>query len=279
MLKSINYFCNGNVGETDVKFKEGQHFAVFSDVHANLPALEAVLSDIDKAGIRDIWCLGDLVDFAPWPNEVITMIRDRNITTIIGNHDKRVALNRPVSLRPWYSTYEQEAHEQAIALSKDTLSKENLEWISSLPRTISIKVGTVRIMMVHASPDSMSEPVHREFPKNKIFEWQTKHEFDILICSHTHCADIREIVRDDGSTVTVANTGSVGRITAGEPHATWLRGCYTNDRLELKTQYVNYDVVSVVQAIKESSVPDFYAEELYINGIDIFPRIIKKSAN
>ncbi|WP_413733902.1 metallophosphoesterase family protein [Sodalis sp. RH21] len=55
----------------------GRQIAIFSDVHANLPALNAVLRDIDARGITDIFCLGDLVDFAPWPNEVIELIRKR----------------------------------------------------------------------------------------------------------------------------------------------------------------------------------------------------------
>ncbi|STQ42505.1 Calcineurin-like phosphoesterase superfamily domain [Ewingella americana] len=71
-----------------------RQIAVFSDVHANLPALKAVLEDIDARQITEIYCLGDLVDFAPWPNEVIELVRQRQIPTVMGNHDDRVAFDR-----------------------------------------------------------------------------------------------------------------------------------------------------------------------------------------
>ncbi len=57
-------------------------FAIFSDVHANVPALNAVLADIDRHGITRIYCLGDVVDFAPWPNEVIALLRERQIPVL-----------------------------------------------------------------------------------------------------------------------------------------------------------------------------------------------------
>lgn len=75
--------------------------AIFSDVHGNLPALEVVLKDMDRRGIRQKFCLGDLVDFAPWGNEVIRKIRDQNIPCLMGNHDERIAFDMPVFL--WIS--------------------------------------------------------------------------------------------------------------------------------------------------------------------------------
>ncbi|WP_263356173.1 metallophosphoesterase family protein [Acidicapsa ligni] len=71
--------------------QQAYRIAVFSDVHGNLPALEAVLKAIDSSHPDVILCLGDLVDFAPWPNEVIEVIRSRNIGTLMGNHDERIA--------------------------------------------------------------------------------------------------------------------------------------------------------------------------------------------
>ena len=61
-----------------------------SDIHANLPALEAVWTDIQKHAPDNIFCLGDLVNFAGWDNEVIDFIKQHNITTIQGNHDEGI---------------------------------------------------------------------------------------------------------------------------------------------------------------------------------------------
>lgn len=71
--------------------------AIISDIHANLPALEAVLNDIQtNYTTEDIYCLGDLVDAAPWHNEVIELIEARGIPTVMGNHDERIVLNSQV---------------------------------------------------------------------------------------------------------------------------------------------------------------------------------------
>lgn len=71
------------------------NIAVISDIHGNLPALQAVLRDITSRQIDRIYCLGDLVNFAPWPNEVIELIRAENIPTLCGNHDLSIGLNKP----------------------------------------------------------------------------------------------------------------------------------------------------------------------------------------
>ncbi|PIQ21524.1 MAG: YfcE family phosphodiesterase, partial [Cytophagales bacterium CG18_big_fil_WC_8_21_14_2_50_42_9] len=64
--------------------------ALFSDIHANLPALEAVLADMDQQNLDAVYCLGDLVGYATWPNEVVAEIRKRRIPTIAGNYDEGV---------------------------------------------------------------------------------------------------------------------------------------------------------------------------------------------
>lgn len=71
--------------------------ALFSDIHGNLPALEAVLSDIDKYRPDEIYCLGDLLNFAPWTNEIIDLLRERNIPVVMGNHDEGIGNHMPFS--------------------------------------------------------------------------------------------------------------------------------------------------------------------------------------
>ena len=66
-------------------------YALISDIHANLPALEAVLRDIDSRRVDAIYHLGDLTGYAPWPNETIALLRQRGIPGIAGNYDSTVA--------------------------------------------------------------------------------------------------------------------------------------------------------------------------------------------
>ena len=71
-------------------------YALISDIHANLPALEAVLADIDRRGEVDaIFHLGDLVGYAPWPNEVVSLLRERGIAGIAGNYDSTTGTDHP----------------------------------------------------------------------------------------------------------------------------------------------------------------------------------------
>jgi predicted phosphodiesterase len=71
-------------------------YALISDIHANLPALEAVLADIDReAEVDTIYHLGDLVGYAPWPNEVVALIRERGLQGIAGNYDSTTATDYP----------------------------------------------------------------------------------------------------------------------------------------------------------------------------------------
>src|SRR5439155_20678883 len=64
------------------------HLAVLADVHANLPALEAVLADVDRVAPAGSWVAGDLIGYNPWPNEVLQILRDRRMKAIRGNHDR-----------------------------------------------------------------------------------------------------------------------------------------------------------------------------------------------
>ena len=68
-------------------------FAVYSDVHGNLPGLEAILADIDRRVIAQSLCLGDLVGYGPFPNEVAALVRDRGVPTLMGNYDQGVGFS------------------------------------------------------------------------------------------------------------------------------------------------------------------------------------------
>jgi hypothetical protein len=118
--------------------------AIISDLHSNLPALHAVLEDIDKKRPDAVFCLGDLVDFAPWPNEVIETIRQWRAATIMGNHDERIAFDRAIIPLEKHTKEEREARVRAIEFTRRMVTAENREYLSGLPRTVRICFGTGR---------------------------------------------------------------------------------------------------------------------------------------
>lgn len=248
---------------------ESLKFAIFSDVHANLPALESVLSSVDELGIRDIYCLGDLVDFAPWQNECIDLIRKRNIPVVCGNHDDRVAFDRTVTPLSWHSAREQISRLTAIEYSKSTLTPSNKEYLRTLPSSIKIDVGggSVKfpILLVHASPTSLHEYIYEDHSECDLIRMLTDANVKAMITGHTHIAYVRHLssIKD---VLIVANTGAVGRIKKGQPNATWLEGEFKQGRLSLKIHVENYDVKKVAVAIKASDIPDYYAENIMRNS-------------
>jgi predicted phosphodiesterase len=164
--------------------------AVFSDVHGNLPALEVVLKDIEKRGIRQRFCLGDLVDFAPWGNEVIEKIRNLNIPCLMGNHDERIAFNIPVVPLSKHSEEETNARFIAIDHSKKYITEENKKFLSELPFHLKLnyKVGEKywNIQLVHSSLSSNDTYLY-ESEKDEIFTTMLKDsQSEVIVMGHTH---------------------------------------------------------------------------------------------
>ena len=140
----------------DVKeFKPMKKIAIISDIHANLPALEKVLEDIHSNFKADqIYCLGDLTDGAPWANEVINLIRQHDIPTIMGNHDERIAFDYEVFPLKKHTLEEQLARAETIRQTKETISETNSEYLSELTEKVS---GEVIISISRNGEDIISK--------------------------------------------------------------------------------------------------------------------------
>ena len=121
-----------------------KRFALISDIHSNLTALQAVLERIEAEGLDEIWCLGDVVGYGAEPNECVEIVRRiADGRTIIGNHDIAVAR----SPEGYLSLFNPDA-KRAVHYQREVLTGENLEWLASLPR--SLREGD--IFFFHGSP-------------------------------------------------------------------------------------------------------------------------------
>ncbi len=126
---------------------DNDRFAIVSDIHSNLEALQAVLADIDDRGIKEIVCLGDVVGYGANPKECLDLIRERARLTMMGNHDHAV-LYEPTNFNP--------PAEQACYWTRRTLEDEpdtelrNARWafLGSLP----IRMKELDVLFLHASP-------------------------------------------------------------------------------------------------------------------------------
>jgi len=232
-----------------------QSITVFGDIHANQPALSAVLADMDARGLHDRYCLGDLVGYGVMPNEVIRTIRNAGCATLMGNYDQGVG-NDSADCDCAYTTREsRELGERSIAWSNAHTTTENKAYLRELPFSIPLQVGELKILLVHGSPRRINEYLYEDRPDRSLERLFEGNDSDVIVCGHTHIPYWR--VLPGGRQV--VNAGSVGKPKDGDP-----RACYAVlkvDGRELKVDFVRveYDVEEAARAIEASEMPDEFA--------------------
>lgn len=233
--------------------------AIISDIHANLPALHAVLEDIDRKTPDATFCLGDLVDFAPWPNEVIETLRRRGIPTLMGNHDERIAFDHKIIPLAKHGPDERVARVCAIENTRRTISPENRAYLSCLPRELWISHGTgnnaKRILLVHGSPRSTDEYIYEDHSERDLASMLRKRGADAVVMGHTHLPYIRKVAGHK----LVLNAGSVGRSKEKRLSASYLILTISGSSISPHIVRVPYPVEDTIKGIVESTIPDFYA--------------------
>lgn len=250
--------------------------AFFSDVHANLPALEAVLESIDSEDPDAVYCLGDLVGYAPWPNEVVSTIRSRRIPTLAGNYDEGVGL-RSGDCGCAYRTPEDEARGAAsIAYTNDVIEDDARAYLAALPRHLRIEMAPPRasvdagycVLMVHGSPAKVNQYLFEDHPDRSLLRLMRDADADVMLFGHTHKPWHRAI-RDDatGRFRHAINLGSVGKPKDGDPRACWVLldlaadvSLDDSDAINPTFVRVPYDVERTAAAIEASPLPNPFAD-------------------
>ncbi|MGK6343771.1 metallophosphoesterase family protein [Chryseobacterium sp. DT-3] len=243
--------------------------AVFSDVHGNLPALEAVFADMEKRGIHQRFCLGDLVDFAPWGNEVIEKIRKLSIPCLMGNHDERIAFDIPVVPLCKHSEEETEARFIAIDHSKKHITELNKRFLSELPFHLKLnyKIGERHwnIQLVHSSLASNDTYLYESEDDEAFIHMLEESQSDIVVMGHTHLS-FKKYFEAEGWAV---NCGSVGRSKEENRLASYLILTLEEEQIFPEIVQIAYPVEETVRGIEESGIPDYYAAFLKNERISV----------
>ncbi len=218
--------------------------AVLSDVHANLPALEAVLKDVDAHRPDEVWVAGDLVGYNPWPNEVVQVLKDRRVRAIRGNHD-RAALSGDTS---WFN----ELAAAAIRWTRIVLTPASVGYLSSLEDRVRVPVAEGTVAMYHGSPRNDDEYV-MPWAADDALVRMAGAPFTIL--GHTHLP--MSLAFPSGLLV---NPGSVGQPRDQDPRAAW--GLLDTAARRFSLRRVTYDVGAVVRAIHKAGLPAALGERL-----------------
>jgi putative phosphoesterase len=227
--------------------------ALLGDVHANLPALEAVLAHARQQGAEALWNIGDFVGYGAFPEQSVQLLRKEGALSVVGNYDLKV-LDFPQKKKKWKRSKRTEKY-LAFRWAYDNLSEESRRYLGSLPREIRLEVEGRRVLLIHASPASIEEHLYPDTTTDRLRELAHLAEADMIIFGHSHRAFARQV---DG--VWFINTGSVGRPDDGDPRACYAFLRIEAESLEVRHFRVAYDVERAVAAIRANGLPRAFAQ-------------------
>jgi putative phosphoesterase len=237
--------------------------ALIGDVHANLPALEAVLDHAREQGATRIWNIGDFVGYGAFPDEVVGRLRREEAISIVGNYDLKV-LKFKKKQDKWRTSKRPEKW-LAFKWAYEHLSKESRMYLRSLSPEIRMRVAGRRILLTHASPASNEEHLTPDTPTKRLRELAGMADADLVICGHSHQPFTRQV-----QGVWFINTGSVGRPDDGDPRAAYAILTIEPDVFEVRHYRVEYDVARAVAAIRDRGLPEAFAQMLLQgNNLDV----------
>ncbi|SDK98182.1 metallophosphoesterase family protein [Natronorubrum texcoconense] len=208
---------------------------LISDVHGNRVALEAVLDDMPP--VDEVLCAGDVVGYNPWPAACVDELRERDVPTVMGNHDAAVVGDAPFRFNGMARAGVEHASEQ--------LSEGQLAWLESLPDERLACDG--RVKLVHGHPDDPQRYTRYTYPRE--FSPGMLGEEDVLVLGHTHVQGVEQFAEG-----IVINPGSVGQPRDGDPRAAY--AVVDLDALTAETHRVEYDIDAVQEAVRETDLPE-----------------------
>lgn len=244
-------------------------YALISDIHANLPALEAALRDIEGIGTDAVYHLGDLVGYAPWPNEVVARIRERSIHGVAGNYDSTVATDYKHCGCRYEDARQEELSHLSYAWTREHVTPETKRFLGALPfrldvrpfgghlagPTITLLHGNQSLNTVYVTEDRSDDFLTR------MGQGVGARDGDVVAFGHTH----RPWHRVVGG-VHFVNAGSVGRPKDGDWRGSYAIVSVVPGSVDVEFRRVEYDVERAAAAIETSGLPKEFAAYLKSGG-------------
>lgn len=246
------------------------NYALISDIHGNLPALEAVFAHLDeRSDVDAVLHLGDLVGYAPWPNEVVDLLRTRAIPGVAGNYDSTTATGYEHCGCRYEDPAQEALSHESYEWTRAHTSEASKKWLASLPFRIDLRplgghTAGPRLILVHGNP--VLNTVYWTEDRSDSFCSKMAEKLgakagDVIAFGHTHLPWHREV---DG--VHFVNTGSVGRPKDHDPRAGFARVTITGEAVEVEFVRIEYDVHRAAAGVRESTLPDAFADFLEQGG-------------
>jgi len=238
---------------------------IISDIHGNLQALDVVLDDIGRRGLDAVYCLGDLVGYAPFPNEVIDRIRAAEIPTIMGNYDDGVGFDQDDCGCVYRVPGEAELGRQSLLWTRQTTTAENKVFLQALPIQLRRETQRCHLLFVHGSPRRINEYLYADRPAASFERIARLAGAEVLFFGHTHLPYQKTVAR-----TLFVNAGSVGKPKDGDPRAAYaLFSSGLRSRVEFRR--VSYDVAAAAAAVRRVGLPVHFALQLETGGQAALP--------
>lgn len=250
--------------------------ALFSDIHANLPALEAFFKDVDSREPDAIYCLGDLVGYNIWPNEVINAIRKRRIPTIAGNYDQGIGLMNDECGCAYKTEPEKDMGKISISYTNSLVKPDERKYLRTLPAHIKVEFqlneDKLNLLLVHGSPRRINEYLFEDRDEKSLLRIMEQADADIMCFGHTHKPYHRILSTESGENPHYCHAINIGSV--GKPKDNNSKGCYVmltinadssiNNKDAVQVEFIRfeYDVEKAAKAVENSPLPNEFAEML-----------------
>jgi putative phosphoesterase len=232
--------------------------AVITDIHGNLPALEASLSAIDAIGVDRVYCGGDLVGYGPHPNEVCALIEERQIPTIYGNYDYAIGRDLDDCGCAYVTEHDRELGKRSVAWTLAHTDQHAKNFMRELPFDLRFELGEVPIHLVHGSPRKVNEYLFEDKPASLYERLAAAEEAQVMVFGHTHKPWIHAY-----GEVLFVNCGSVGKPKDGDPRAAFaILELDAQGQVQVSVERVPYDAEAVAREVEAAGLPGEYARKL-----------------
>jgi putative phosphoesterase len=250
--------------------------ALFSDIHANLPALEAFFKDVETKKPDAVYCLGDLVGYNIWPNEVIDEVRKRGIPCIAGNYDFGIGRTSDDCGCAYKTDEEKAMGKVSIAYTNEIVKGEQRTYLRTLPAHIRLEFqlnnDKLNVLFVHGSPRKINEYLFEDRDEKSMLRIMEQADADVMCFGHTHKPYHRALSgteTEDKRYRHAINIGSVGKPKDKDPRGGYVllqinENASITDKESIQVEFIRfgYDIEKAAKAVEDSPLPNEYADML-----------------
>ncbi len=233
--------------------------AAISDIHGNLPALEAVHKAVNAARPDYVAICGDLLMNGPDPVGTLALVQEMERAgafVILGNTDLAVAEGDYTAAFPWFSDGAPDSYRRAAEWARDQIGDDGVSYLRHLPWERRLRVGDDGsphgdlVLFCHASPGSLTDGLGTALDPVVTIERVSGTDAKVIVCGHTHVPEVREV-----GWRTIVNAGSAGFVFDGDPTASWALIDVDDEGVRAEIQRTSYDVMTAANAVSARGLP------------------------